>query len=249
MNVQSTAAAAAAAAANNHRVSSSAKTSADIPIFTIPGDAKRARDTIVIKNTADVDPVSAMESMTGKISMPEPSYSVTDEEAEYFCEKYGDIYDESAVGKLYCELAEKGIISVNDVSRASGTVVMIPLSAVKSITFFGTGSDYGLIERWNKERGSCTGETGEKVYIKDICRTSSDDNPYRREWEDFKAKCDLEIVSWKDALEESIEFERYLKEAAKKSLDGKHYPDQWHFDNVLENLEKTKEVIFKIFGE
>lgn len=223
MNVQSTAA--AAAAANNHRVSSSAKTSADIPIFTIPGDAKRARDTIVIKNTADVDPVSAMESMTGKISMPEPSYSVTDEEAEYFREKYGDIYDESAVGKLYCELAEKGI------------------------TFFGTGSDYGLIERWNKERGSCTGETGEKVYIKDICRTSSDDNPYRREWEDFKAKCDLEIVSWKDALEESIEFERYLKEAAKKSLDGKHYPDQWHFDNVLENLEKTKEVIFKIFGE
>ena len=240
MNVQTT-----TAPASNSCGKSPAKISEGTPAFTIPRSAEQTTDTTDVRNSSDVDPVSAMESMTGKSSASKPSYSIADEEAEYFREKYGDIYDESTVGKLYCELAEKGIISYNDVSRASGTIVMIPLSAVKSIKYFGSGSDYGLVESWNKLKASDTGKT---VYIQDIRRTGSDENPYKSEWEDFKAKCDLEIVSWKDALQESIDFERYLKEAAKNSVSGKHYPPQEHFDKMIENLEKTKEVILKIFG-
>ena len=49
-----------------------------------------------------------------------PSYTVTDEEAEYFREKYGEEYDEENPYQLFYELEEKKIISSDDAARASG---------------------------------------------------------------------------------------------------------------------------------
>lgn len=229
------------AAANNlYGNRPSKKTDGTVPEFVIPPIGERQTDSPAVSNDNAVDPVSAMESMTGKAAANEPSYSVTDEEAEYFRQKYGDTYDENTAGELYYELADKGIISINDASSSSGTTAMIPLSAVKRIVYFGTY----LPGRENMSPlRSFSDLTDDVVYIKDISRKDKD--AYKYEWERFKSEYDREIVSWKDAVQESIDFERYLKD----NSDGRNLPSQWHFDNVIENLEKTKEVIFQIFGE
>lgn len=226
---------------NNHNATDS-KGNSDAQEFIIPQIYEQQSESLNVVNNNDVDPLNAMETMTGKISAPKSSYTITDEEAEYFREKYGNAYNENAAGELYYELADKSIISTNDASRASGINGIIPLSAFKSITYFGSGSGYGL----EKYIGADMGFVSNRVFIKDICRT--DENAYKYEWESFKEKYDRNINTWKDKLQESIDFERYLKEIAKNPTSGKHYPDQWHFDNVIENLEKTKEVIFQIFG-
>ena len=226
---------------NNHNATAS-KGNSDAQKFIIPQIYEHQSENLNVVNNNDVDPLNAMETMTGKISAPKSSYTITDEEAEYFREKYGNAYNENAAGELYYELADKSIISTNDASRASGINGIIPLSAFKSITYFGSGSGYGL----EKYIGADMGFVSNRVFIKDICRT--DENAYKYEWESFKEKYDRNINTWEDKLQESIDFERYLKEIAKNSTSGKHYPDQWHFDNVIENLEKTKEVIFQIFG-
>ncbi|MDE6764527.1 MAG: hypothetical protein K2J73_12745 [Oscillospiraceae bacterium] len=234
MNVQ-----AVTACTNNTNRSCSAKISQDVPAFTIPWDTERSREKIVFQSGSDVDPVSAMESMTGKISVSEPSYSVTDEEAEYFREKYVDTYDENKVQELYRELADKGAISFNDACRGSNTIMVIPLGAVKNVVYFGThlpGREF------MSPLGSFSALSGEAAYVKDVSRT--DENAYKREWEAFKAQYDTEIVSWKDSLQESIDFERYLKRYSRKN----DALTQWHFDNVIEGLEKTKDVILQIFG-
>lgn len=224
MNVQTT-----TAPANNPHINYPEKISPDTPAFTIPWSAEQATDTTAVPNTSDVDPVSAMESMTGKAAVNKPGYSVTDEEAEYFREKYGDTYNEETAYQLYYELADKGIISENDACESSGVLAIIPL-------YDFDGMIYGGVGKANLR-------ASDRVFVKDVSRT--DENAYKREWEAFKAECDFEIVSWKDALQESIEFQRYLKE----NSDSRDLTSQWHFDNVIENLEKTKEVIFRIFGE
>ena len=194
-------------------------------------------------NNNEVDPINVMESMTGKSAASECRYSVTDEEAEYFREKYGENYDEDAAAKFYDELAAKGIISMNDSSRSSGYVGIMPLSAVKRIIYFGSY----LPGRENiKAIGSFSELTDDVKFIKDVSRT--DENAYKREWDSFKKEYDREIITWQDKLQESIDFERYLREIAKNSTSGKHYPSQWHFDDVIERLEKTKDVVSRIFG-
>lgn len=195
------------------------------------------------KELSDPNLIQAMESATGhKISL-NPSYSVTDEEAEYFREKYGENYDEDTAAKFYDELAANGIISMNDASRSSDYVGIMPLSAVKRIIYFGSY----LPGRENiKAIGSFSELTDDVKFIKDVSRT--DENAYKREWDSFKKKYDREIITWQDKLQESIDFERYLREIAKNSTSGKHYPSQWHFDDVIERLEKTKDVISQIFG-
>lgn len=235
MNVQ-----ALTAPANNSNRKYSAKISLDVPAFTIPRDTEQTREKIIFQNDPDADPVSAMESMTGKISAPEPSYSVTDEEAEYFREKYGDTYNEEKARELYYELADKGIISINDAARSSGTSVAMPLSTFNSITYFGGGDPYGLRNNLNRDIGFVS----DRVYIKDVSRTDKD-SPYKILWDNFKKTYDREINTWEDALKENIEFERYRKDRAEETGASA----QWHFDKVLESLERTKGVIFRIFGE
>lgn len=71
-------------------------------------------------SSTDVDPIAIMEQMTGTSANYIPSYTVTEEEAEYFREKYGEEYDEENPYQLFYELAEKKIISSDDAARASG---------------------------------------------------------------------------------------------------------------------------------
>ena len=211
----------------------------DIPV----AEFSKFREYLSGKELSAADPIQAMEAASGRKISADARYSVTDEEAEYFREKYGENYDEDAAAKFYDELAAKGIISMNDSGRSSGYVGIMPLSAVKRIIYFGSY----LPGRENiKAIGSFSELTDDVKFIKDVSRT--DENAYKREWDSFKEKYDREIITWQDKLQESIDFERYLKEIAKNSTSGKHYPSQWHFDDVIERLEKTKDVISQIFG-
>ena len=193
------------------------------------------------KTKDGVDPLQAMEEMTGKISATKPSYTVTDEEAEYFREKYGEKYDENKAGDLYYELSGKGIISMDDACNASGFLEVIPLGAVKTVVYFG---NY-LPGRENmRPLGSFSALTNDVVRIKDVSRTDVN-SPYKALWESFKKTGSHVKDTWEDFLQENIDFERYVKENRNTS----DYLFQSHCDKVIGGLERTMDVITRIFGE
>lgn len=159
----------------------------------------------------------------------EPSYTVTEEEAEYFREKYGDTYSEDKAAEMYYELADKGIISRNDAGNASGVLEIMCVDGFSGALSGGVGKSNLRVTN--------------RVFVNDVSRT--DVNAYKNEWESFKENHDSEIITWEDALRESVDFENYLKE----NKAGADYLLLLHFNNVTESLEKTKDVIFQIFGE
>lgn len=169
----------------------------------------------------------------------EPGYIISGTEINYFREKYGEEYNEDTAYKLYYELVEKGFISRNVASRASGFLEIMPLSACKSITYFGGGDPYGLRNFLN---GGGSGAAGEKVYVKDVSRTDKD-SPYRDLWNSFIKLYDRETKTWKDELQKTIDFERYVKEN-KSDAD---YTSRQYRDDIIKELEKTMDVISAIF--
>lgn len=158
-----------------------------------------------------------------------PRYNITDEEADYFLEKYGEKYNEERAAELYYELADKGAISENDAGNASGTLKVRRVYGFTGITYGGVGKAHV--------------DLSEGVIVKDVSRTDKD-SPYKSLWESFKKEYDRDIDTWEDALQENIDFERYLKEA--RSGD---YLLQQHYDDVIAGLERTKDIVVRIFGE
>ncbi len=227
------------------RNNSSEKTSANAPKFLVRAYSKDKSEQNTPENQATPDAVREMEKMTGKSTVQQGSYTVTEEEAAELREKYGDTYNEDTVYKLYDELVEKDIIDSNYFSYASGYGCAIPLSAIKSITFVGFGSDE--INHFNKVLNESRNMhwVSDKIFFKDVSRTDKD--AYRSEWESFKSQYDREINTWQDALQENIDFKRYLKEIATNSTSGKHYPSAESLNWEINGLEKIKDVIFQIF--
>lgn len=196
--------------------------------FSIPNIEEQKSEIPAERNNTTVDAVSVMESMTGKTVGKTPSYAVSDDEAKYFREKYGDTYDDKTVHELYYELADKGIISKNDASTSSGVLEILCVDGFNGMLNGGMGNAHLRVK--------------ERVFVNDVCRT--DENAYKHEWDSFKGKYNHDVTTWKDAVQESIDFEHYLKE----NKSNEDYLLQWHFNSVIESLEKTKGVIFQIFG-
>lgn len=196
--------------------------------FVIPQICEQQSESLNVGNNNNVDPLNAMEAMTGKTVGKTPSYTVSDDEAKYFREKYGDTYDDKTVHELYYELADKGIISKNDASTSSGVLEILCVD--------------GFSGKLNGGMGTAHLRVKDRVFVNDVCRT--DENAYKHEWDSFKGKYDRDVTTWKDAVQESIDFEHYLKE----HKSNEDYLLQWHFNSVIEGLEKTKGVIFQIFG-
>ena len=187
-------------------------------IFVIPPINEQPSETTDIGKNNSVDPLNAAEAMTGKIPVTEPSYTVTDEEAEYFREKYGYTYSEEKAAELYYELADKGIVSR---------------------TYFGGGDPSGLGINLTRDIGF----VADKVYVKDVSRTDIN-SPYKKLWDSFMETYDRKINTWEDALQENIDFDRYVREN-KSDAD---YLFRQHYDKVIDGLEKTMNVISRIFG-
>ena len=69
--------------------------------------------------------VNEMDNARKETAGHSPSYTVTEEEAEYFREKYGEEFDEGNPYQLFYELASKNIISRDDAVRSSGIAHII----------------------------------------------------------------------------------------------------------------------------
>lgn len=185
-----------------------------------------AEEEEAAKEVKEKNPFALQETEEAKY---EPCYNITDEEAAYFLEKYGEKYNEETAAELYYELADKGAISENDAGNASGTLKVRRVYGFTGITCGGVGKAHV--------------DLSEGVIVKDVSRTDNA-SPYKSLWESFKKEYDRDIDTWEDALQENIDFERYLKEA----LSG-DYLLQQHYDDVIAGLERTKDIVVRIFGE
>ncbi|MBD5141702.1 MAG: hypothetical protein HDT25_09870 [Ruminococcus sp.] len=155
-----------------------------------------------------------------------PSYTVTEEEAEYFREKYGEEYDEEKPCQLFYELAEKNIISYDDAANASG--------------FSRIFSEYMRQNGTWKEHFS-----NHNVY-----------GCYNSYYERFMGKYDKEINTWQDVAQREYDYCQYLIDLDEELLapDGRHYGPSKEQMNVnlrreCEDILKVKDVLSQIFGE
>ncbi len=211
--------------------------------FSIPRADEQTESTAI--QNSDVDVVSTMESMTNKAFVSEPSYTITDEEREYFREKYGEEYDEEKACELYYQLADSGIITENSAGGASGHMAIRRVEFNGPVPFLGYGK-CDLVSLFNA--GAIKARSGERRLVKSIEFTDDDKNSYKLEWDTFKSQYDREIITWEDALQEQIDFRVWWKDYALNDTTGKPQPSQMDFNIMIADLEKTKDIIMQIFG-
>ena len=183
----------------------------------------------------NVDPLQAMEEMTGKISAPKPSYTITDEEAEYFREKYGEEYNKENRFKLFSELANKNIISKEDADVASRKNTI-------GIIIGGPSPEY--VERMIAKYGYCTWGNAKVVW---------NNVEYGDSYEKYKKQNDMPINTWQDYVQDNYNYYRYIRDTDDVlfKADGNTFTskDQSSFDSYCEMTLKVQNVLSQIFGE
>ena len=213
--------------------------------------AQNAKEAYAQMAARSADAAQSTETASSKNQ--QPRYTLTDEEAEYFREKYGENYDEETIADFFYELFEKGIISLSDASEASGR------SASRSVEIVGAppGVDpvkWAAIPLWAADRGITPQEwlasrgvklvSGELGYPK-----SRNILPY--EYEDFKRDYNKDVVTWEDFIQEQRDFYEYMKNRD-TAYDAERNPRPNNplvgYDERLEGVERAAEVIKQIFG-
>ena len=184
-------------------------------------------------NSEDIQAIAAATGHKVKISF-DPSYTLTDEEAEYFREKYGENYDEEALKDLFYELAENEIISDSDAMNASGIGRFFK---VEVIGYVPPGAS--AVELWSK--GLVQLKIGEEHYIRDIA--------YDNAYEKFDRNYTDDVVTWEDFIQKRLDFVEYLQSCdVLYDPDGNPYNREFDFSDWQSSLERTKEIIKQIFG-
>lgn len=190
--------------------------------------------TQVSEYTVSAEEIEAIEAETGEIFSNEPRYSVTDEEAEYFREKYGENYDEEHLSDFFYELAEKGIISHLDSLNATccGFIIKVPPE-----------------EQPGKWTGTPMTHTV-RYRLNDIKYMRSR-NIFGEEYKDFKRDYDKEVITWEDFIQEQRDFYEYMRNRDTiYDAERKPRPNDplVGYDERLEGLERAAGVIMQIFG-
>ncbi|MCM1330328.1 MAG: hypothetical protein NC253_12920 [Ruminococcus sp.] len=157
----------------------------------------------------------------------EPTYTVTEEAAAYFREKYGEEYNEEKPCQLFYELAEKKIISTEDASNASGFS--------------------RIFSAYNWQQGGAWKESFTNHNI---------NGGFNSYYERFMNEYDKEITAWLDVAQREYDFNQYLINLDEELLapDGSHYrtgKEQMNagFRKDCESILKVKDVLTQIFGE
>ena len=179
-----------------------------------------------------------IEAATGQKILKEPSYSVTDEEAGYFREKYGENYAEGSVSDLFYELAEKGIISQSDAlnSTCSGVVRSIEITVI--------GEPSGA----NSIKWAATHKFQTKV---GPVRYSKHRDIFPEEYKEFKHGYTNDTITWEDYIQEQRDFYEHMRNRNMIYDDeGNQCPNEPSvgYDERLEGLERAAEIIKRIFG-
>lgn len=184
-------------------------------------------------NIAVSAPEIAVNEMN-RVRTEQPSYTVTEEEAEYFREKYGKEYDEEKPYQLFYELSEKNIISHDDAVSSSGyghiILVYGPVHSGCNIKHL---LEQGLAkESYSNKHGWC--------------------NSY---YDRFMGSYDKEITTWLDVSQREYDFWQYLIDLDERLVtpDGTYFQSSKEQMNVdfrreCESILKVKDVLSQIFG-
>lgn len=186
----------------------------------------------VTEYTATAEEIQAIEAKTA--DKYDPSYTLTDEEAEYFREKYGENYDEKNLKDFFFELAEKGIIHEYDAMTATR---MSYIRKVNVVGYVPPGAD--MWELW--EQGKVQLIAGKKIW--------STTRAFERDYDIFKQSYNKDVITWEDYIQEQLDFVEYFK-----GCDVIHVKDGT-ISNTLDwserqsRIERTAEVLKQLFGQ
>lgn len=176
-------------------------------------------------NIAVSAPEIAVNEMN-RVRTEQPSYTVTEEEAEYFREKYGEECNEEQPYQLFYELAEKHIISYDEAANASG------YSRIFSEYMRQNGT-------WKEHF------TNHNTY-----------GCYNSYYERFMGTYDKEINTWQDVAQREYDFSQYLIDLDERLVtpDGTYFQSSKEqmnagFQRECESILKVQNVLTQIFGE
>lgn len=167
--------------------------------------------------------VNEMDKARKEEAISEPSYTVTEEEAEFFREKYGEEYDEEKPYQLFYELVEKKIISSDDAAGASGISRIFSETMRQQGTWKESYSDYNCYgSYYDRFMGS---------YDKEI-----------NTWQDV-AERQYDFWQYMINLDEKLVTpDGTYFQSSKEQMNVR-------FDRQCERILKVKDVLTQIFGE
>lgn len=146
------------------------------------------------KNNIAVSAAEIAVNEMNRVRTEQPGYTVTEEEAEYFREKYGEEYNEEQPYQLFYELAEKNIISSDDSAAASG------FGRIGVVKFSRDIKPWeNLAELINS--GTVKAFASEMHY--------SDYNCFGSYYDRFIGSYDKEINTWQDVAQREYDFSQY----------------------------------------
>ena len=180
----------------------------------------------------------------------EYSYTVTEEQAEYFREKYGEDFDDETVGKLFDELYRNGILSDKDSRYSSGK------SWAYSLGVFTTKEEHDRMMQQCKRRideyGNIVVTLPFKINYDEL--QFYDDHEYKNAYNRFDYEYDKEVKTWEDYLEKRLAFVEYLRNCDRSKMSDflDDSGNLWLTDKMLDEMEadirKASDVIKQIFG-
>lgn len=167
----------------------------------------------------------------------EPSYTVTEEEAEYFREKYGEKFDDNEPFEFFDELAEKNIISQDDAYDASRKnriclVEGFPNTDIIDKLLAVNGGHYSFNVKFNFKKSDYT-DSGNSTY-----------NEYLRGKNE-------PVNTWQDYVQDNYDYYKYLMENYTMLRNFAGEPYVTDIDDVFSSrcagAERVQKVLSQIF--
>lgn len=166
----------------------------------------------------------------------EPSYTVTEDEAEYFREKYGEDYNYENRFKLFSELSEKNIISYEDSYVASRKNPIVRIT--------GLLPPPEVMDRAIAKYGYCKFKLNAPIpWI---------NSEYGNSYEKYKEQHNMSINTWQDYVQDNYNYYQYIRDTHDLlyNNDGSTFTSEFKksFDKYCEITLKVQEVLNQIFG-
>ena len=204
--------------------------------------AQNAKEAYAQMAARSADAAQSTETASSKNQ--QPRYTLTDEEAEYFREKYGENYDKDSLADLFYELADEGIISYDDAANST-CCGFVGIMEIVGYVPPPPGVEPGKWTQINLRSGRFQYKPHELLHAKNR-------DIFKKEYEEFKQDYDKDVVTWEDFIQEQRDFYEYLRNRdTLYDVEGNPRPNITgvSYDERLEGLERAAEVIKQIFGQ
>ncbi|MDE6595124.1 MAG: hypothetical protein K2K44_03855 [Oscillospiraceae bacterium] len=201
-------------------------------------EKEKAQNNIVV-SAAEIA-VNEMDNTRKETAVSEPSYTVTEEEAEYFREKYGEKYNDSEPFKLFDELAKNNIISQDDACAASRKSGICRVEGLPPPD---------IIDKLCAANGGHYTFRNLKFYFGKPDYTNNGSSTY----DEFRESKNTPIKTWQDYVQDNYDYYQYLMDnyTTLRDFSGKPYMtdiDEF-FGSRCEAAERVQNVLTQIFGE